>query len=250
MPLAPFPLAFPLLSLVLAFSALGFPAFPAFAAFFAAFLAGALAAALAAVCGVPAGAAAVWRPRPDARSPAGSALGAAGRAVTDRDVAGLDLADEAPPEFAGAAASDFAASLSDVTADSRAFVAVEMAVRALVSVFAESDALVAAAFSRVAAELTLVAAEATARGVAVPPLPVALPLADLLPAVLVPVLLVPAGLVVVRFAGPVPAPVRRPATALRAGAAASFSAFVAALFLGGTDLPPIWISYGVSYHGA
>jgi hypothetical protein len=65
----------------------------------------------------------------------------------------------------GAEARALAASLSDVTAVSRALVAVEIAVSALVSVFADEAAWVAAAFSLVEADDTLVAAETTVRGV-------------------------------------------------------------------------------------
>ena len=67
--------------------------------------------------------------------------------------------------LAGAAASVFAALLSEVTAVSRALVADEIAVSALVSVFADEAAWVAAAFSLVEAVVTFVAAEATVRGV-------------------------------------------------------------------------------------
>jgi hypothetical protein len=105
--------------------------------------------------------------------------------------------------LAGAAASACAASLSAVTAVSRAFVAVVIAVSALVSVFAEVAARVAAALSLVEADVTFVAAVATVRVVA----------------------------------GVARAFVTRTELAIRTGAAFLSSAF----FVGGTDLPPIWI---------
>ena len=70
-----------------------------------------------------------------------------------------------PLVLAGAWARALAASLSDVTAVSRALVAAEIAVSALVSVFADEAALAAAAFSLFEAVVTFVAAVATVRGV-------------------------------------------------------------------------------------
>ena len=67
--------------------------------------------------------------------------------------------------LAGVAASAFAALLSEVTAVSRALVAVVIAVSALLSVFAEPAADAAAVFSLVAAVVTLVTATLTVRGV-------------------------------------------------------------------------------------
>ncbi len=57
--------------------------------------------------------------------------------------------------------------MSDAIVVSRALVAVEIAVSALVSVFADAAAWVAAAFSLADAAVTLVAAAATVRGVTV-----------------------------------------------------------------------------------
>lgn len=189
----------------------------------------------------------------------------------------------------GAAASDLAALLSDVTAVSRALVAVPIAVSALVSTLAELDALVAAALSLPAAEETRVAAPLTVRGVTaaldedrdavverpadglpVAPAdrllaarePTSLPDALRLEAGFAPVLLVLAAfwpvlflaalvlpalvlpvlvLAVAVFAVPeVLVPAAEPA---RLGLAVRAEAVVvAALFVGGTDLPPIWIS--------
>jgi hypothetical protein len=148
--------------------------------------------------------------------------------------------------------------LSDVTAVSRALVAAVIAVSALVSVFADEAAWVAAAFSLVEAEVTLVAAEATVRGVTavvrravVPPAVARLVVLraavveSLAPAVFAaPVAFVaPAGFAVPEvFAVSAFLVVRarelaRAELAVRTGAALS-----AAFFVGGTDLPPIWIS--------
>ena len=198
-----------------------------------------------------------------------------------------------------------AASLSDVTAVSSTLVAVEIAVSALVSVFADAAALDAATFSRADAELTRVAAEETVRGVtatarvvvaarvavtgfaavraavlacswqpssllagvvvllaAVARLAAVVLLAGVSRAVRVALVFFAelAALVVVPLADlaalaglavPVALAVRaaaagRAALAIRAGAA-----FLSAdLFVGGTSLPPIWITERrVSYHG-
>jgi hypothetical protein len=159
-----------------------------------------------------------------------------------------------------------------VTAVSSALVAAEIAVSALVSVFADEAAWVAAAFSLVEAEVTLLAAEATVRGVTVvwrpvvwrpvverpvverpvverpvvePPVArfavlraavvVVLAPADLAAAVFVaPAVFAALAFVVVR-ARELP----RTEFAIRTGAA-----LAVAFFVGGTDLlPPIWISY-------
>jgi hypothetical protein len=64
--------------------------------------------------------------------------------------------------------SPFAASFSEATALSRALVALVIAASAVLSALADVPALLAAVFSRVAAELTLVAAAETVRGVAAP----------------------------------------------------------------------------------
>jgi hypothetical protein len=136
-----------------------------------------------------------------------------------------------------------AASLSDVTAVSSALVAVEIAVSALVIVFADEAAWLAAAFSLAEAEVTLVAAEATVRGVTV----VARAVVRL--AVLRAALVVPLAPAVVAAAAGFAAPedfaelavlvvrareLARPELAIRTGAA-----LAAAFFVGGTDLPPI-----------
>ena len=139
-----------------------------------------------------------------------------------------------------------AASLSDVTAVSRALVAVEIAVSALVSVFADDAAWLAAVFSLVEAEVTLVAAEATVRGVTAVVRPAVVP-----PAVVRLVVRRAAAvesLALAVFAAPVVFAVSaslvvrarelaRAELAVRTGVAVS-----AAFFVGGTDLPPIWIS--------
>jgi hypothetical protein len=132
--------------------------------------------------------------------------------------------------FVGSAAMDLAASFSDVTAVSRALVAAVIAVSALVSVFAEVTAFAAAAFSLVEAEVTLVAAADTAPGITAA--------ARALPGVFA-----AAG-----FAAPVPfvalaGRVARAADPVRTEFAVRTGAALAAAFLvGGTDLPPIWIS--------
>ena len=177
------------------------------------------------------------------------------------DVAALDAVLLAAVVLAGAAASDLAASLSDVTAVSSALVADEMADSALVSVFADVAARVAAAFSFAEADVTRVAAVETVRGVTVVVrlVPRAAVVRDavrraavvpLAPVVFVPVVLEPADLVELVFvapdvfavlAGSVVRARELPRTefAIRTGAA------LAVVFLfGGTDLlPPIWISY-------
>jgi hypothetical protein len=104
-----------------------------------------------------------------------------------------------------------AASVSDLTAVPIALVAALVACNAVVIVFAQEVARVAAVFGFAAAAVTLVAAAETTRGVT------AVPLADDLAES-------------VRLA---------PAVAWRVGFAAALCA--------GTDLPPIWISYGESH---
>lgn len=142
--------------------------------------------------------------------------------------------------LAGAAASDLAASLSDMTAVSSALVADEMAVSALISVFADVTAWVAAAFSFVEAEVTFVAAVETVRVVPLAPV-------VLLPLVREAAVREPADLVELEvfvapgvFAALAAFVVRaRDEFAIRTGAA-----LAVAFLVGGTDLlPPIWISY-------
>jgi len=165
-------------------------------------------------------------------------LAAAGLAVADLD--GVDLA--------GAGARALAVSLSDVTAVSSALVAVEIAPSALVSVLADAAAWVAAAFS--SAEFTLVVAEAAVRGVAVVVRPVVVRFAELRAAFAVPLApddLVAAVFAAAGFAAPevfaAPAlPVREPEPARAELAIRTGAALAAAFFVGGTDLPPIWIS--------
>ena len=133
-----------------------------------------------------------------------------------------------------------AASLSDVTAVSSALVAAEIAVSALVSVFADEAARVAAAFSLVEAEVTLVAADATVRGVTVV-VRLAM-LRAVLVAVLAPAVFAAgfAGLEV--FAAPAVLVVRARELARTELATRTGAALAAVVFVGGTDLPPIWIS--------
>jgi hypothetical protein len=148
--------------------------------------------------------------------------------------------------------------LSDVTAVSSALVAVEMAVSALVSVFADDAACVAAAFSFVEADVTLVAAEETVRGVtavARPVLraPVVLPVvrpvvlraAVVRVVLLAPVVLVAAVLVELEvFAALAVFVVRARVLARTEFAIRTGAALAVAFLVGGTDLlPPIWISY-------
>ncbi len=199
----------------------------------------------------------------------------AGRASPSPRRAPLWVPDLVAAGFAGvafgAAARAAAASFSDVTADSRARVAVEIEPKAVVSVLADAAARVAASFSLVAAVDTRDAAAATVLGVTVR---ADVPLAALravvvrvlalagfaeLAALEVPVvrdvfavpvlaagfaLLVgfaaPAGLVPLPgfplplvFAVPAAA-LARPGLALRTGAA-----LAAVVFVGGTELPPI-----------
>jgi hypothetical protein len=167
-------------------------------------------------------------------------LAAAGLAVADLD--GVDLAG------AGAGARALAVSLSDVTAVSSALVAVEIAPSALVSVFADAAAWVAAAFS--SAEVTLVAPEAAVRGAAVVVRPVVVRFAELRAAFAVPLapddlaaaVFAAAGLAAPElFAAPA-LPVREPEPARAELVIRTGAALAAAFFVGGTDLPPIWIS--------
>jgi hypothetical protein len=211
----------------------------------AAFAAGALVAG-ARAAGFLAPAAADALDRAGSPDRVGAAL-VTGFVAVDLGVAVFDTAG-----FAGVVARALAASFSDVTAVSRALAAVEIAVSALVSVFADVAALVAAAFSLVDAELTRVAAEDTVRGVTA----AARAAADVLRAADLVVPLAPAAFAVpAGFAGPAglaelvafvalagrvaraPVPARTE-PAIRTGAAFLSAAF----FVGGTDLPPIWIT--------
>jgi hypothetical protein len=191
---------------------------------------------------------------------------AAVRALDGVDVlAGADLTvtDLTGAGRAGAAARALAASLSDVTAVSRALVAVEIAVSALVSVFADEAAWVAAAFSLVEAEVTLVAADATVRGVTAAARPAVVPTALVGTAVLVrlaipraalvaplaPPVLTAAGFTAAvgftgpeAFAAPAVVVVRARELARTELATRTGAALAAVVFVGGTDLPPIWIS--------
>jgi hypothetical protein len=128
-------------------------------------------------------------------------------------------------------------------------VAVEIALSALVSVFADEAAWVAAAFSLFEAEVTLVAAEATVRGVTVAGRPVVVRpvvvraavvrFAELRAALVV--LLALDDLAAAGFAASA-LPVREPEPARAELAICTGAVLAAALFVGGTDLPPIWIS--------
>jgi hypothetical protein len=163
------------------------------------------------------------------------------RVVVGLVVVGLTVAALTGAGLAGAAARALVASLSDVTAVSRALVAVEIAVSALVSVFADEAACVAAAFSLVEAEITLVAADATVRGVTV-----VVRLAMLraaLVAVLAPAVFAAAGFAGLEvFAAPAVLAVRARELARTELATRTGAALAAVVFVGGTDLPPIWIS--------
>ena len=150
-----------------------------------------------------------------------------------------------------------------MTAVSRALVAVEIAVSALVSVFADEAACVAAAFSLVEAEVTLVAADATVRGVTADVRPAVVATAFAGTAVVVRLAILRAVLVAA-LAPPVLAPVGFAAAAGFAGPAVfavlaalvvrarelagtefavrTGAALAAAFFVGGTGLPPIWDS--------
>ena len=175
-------------------------------------------------------------------------LAVAGLAAADLDDADLAAADLAGADLAAAGARALAVSLSDVTAVSSALVAVEIAPSALVSVLADAAAWVAAAFS--SAEFTLVVAEAAVRGVAVVVRPVVVRFAELRAAFAVPLApddLVAAVFAAAGFAAPevfaAPAlPVREPEPARAELAIRTGAALAAAFFVGGTDLPPIWIS--------
>lgn len=131
-----------------------------------------------------------------------------------------------PVDLAGVAARVLAASLSEVTAVSSALVALVIAVSALLMAFAEAVACAVAVFSRDAAFVTLVAAAETVRGVTAVARAEVLVLADEVFAA-----------VRVAVAGPLAVEVFV-AVALRPEAG-----FVAAVLVG-TDLPPIWTSYG------
>ena len=162
------------------------------------------------------------------------------RIVVGLVVVGLTVAALTGAGLAGAAARALVASLSDVTAVCKALVAVEIAVSALVSVFADEAARVAAAFSLVEAEVTLVAADATVRGVTVV-VRLAM-LRAVLVAVLAPAVFAAgfAGLEV--FAAPAVLAVRARELARTELATRTGAALAAVVFVGGTDLPPIWIS--------
>jgi hypothetical protein len=145
----------------------------------------------------------------------------------------------------GVAESALVALFSVVTADSSALVAVEIAVIALLSAFADVEARAVAVVSRVAAVDTLVAAADTARGVtALAPARALVPGVALVPAVVLgPAFVAGVDLAFVRVlvvAAPLAAVVFA-VLALRAGAG-----LVAAVLVG-TDLPPIWTSYGGSH---
>ena len=165
-----------------------------------------------------------------------------GLVVVGLVVVGLTVAALTGAGLAGAAARALVASLSDVTAVCKALVAVEIAVSALVSVFADEAARVAAAFSLVEAEVTLVAADATVRGVTV-----VVRLATLravLVAVLAPAVFAAgfAGLEVFAAAAAAVLAVRARELARTELATRTGAALAAVVFVGGTDLPPIWIS--------
>lgn len=143
--------------------------------------------------------------------------------------------------------SPFAASLSVLTALSRALAAAVIAVSALASAFADVPARVAAMFSLAVADVTRVAAAETVRGVTVAgPLPVVLPPVVLPPAALPAFVLLALARVLVLL---VPFAARPTAAGLAVAPVAGFLALpvvpvvpvvpgsVAAVFVG-TDLHP------------